>query len=308
MPDEPLADALRRHHDDRIPVITRAEIEAGAVDADTCRPSRRTALVAAAAIVALVAGGLAARTLTRDADGEVIAGPGGDISAWCAALAAPARIGEPVVVFLAPDADSSDVADVGDRLHSTPGVELVRYHDRTAAFAQAQVLFADQPTMLSLLREGDVPTSFRVTIGDGGDAGALAREVWTWPGVQQVETALSALPPDPDGAGPSARVAGGWRGDDRVVEQIRWLADGGPADIAAEAWETVRAGAPEELADAMAALDPLLDPHRPAPVPTAADRTEAQTLLTAADERCDLRPRPQGGDDDTTTATSTEPP
>ncbi|WCO68645.1 permease-like cell division protein FtsX [Iamia majanohamensis] len=309
MDDDALGEALRRHHDDRIPVISRSEVETGTA-AGPRRPSRRTLLVAAAAIVVLVAGSMTIGILTRGADDGVTAGPGTDLDAWCTALAAPARVGSPMIVYLTPEADPSDVDDVGARLRSTPGVELARYHDAAAAFAQAKVLFADQPSALEHLREEDLPTSFRVTFTEGGGVDEVARQAEGWPGVQQVERPSSALPPfpDPDGAGPAQRPASGWFGDDRVVDQLRWLAEGGPAEVDASAWTAVGVGTPDDLADAVAALDPLIDVRRPAAVPTNADQASAGALLTAADQRCGLRPRPRVSDDGPSTATTTEPP
>ncbi len=221
MPDETLSDALRRRHDALVPAITRTEIEGGARRDPRRRPSRRGALVAAALLLALVAGGLAVRALTDDVDDDVTAGPGSDRSAWCSALEAPALVGLPIVVFLEPGLDPSTLAEVDERLHSAPGVDLVRYYDPAAALAQARVLFADQPTMLALLREEDIPTSFRVTVGDAGQEQALARRAVTWSGVQQVETRPTGWS---DGARETGRAGprSGMAGSGAIGSSNRW--------------------------------------------------------------------------------------
>ncbi len=304
MADEPLSNALRRLHDDQAPVITRAEVEAR-TSPSAPGHRRRSLLVAAAAIVILTAGALAVRAASKGPTDDVEAGPGG-AEAWCAALAAPADDGVIVGVFLVPEADPTVVDAVGAMLRSAPEVQTVRYYDQDAAFADAQVLFADQPTVLRLLRREDVPTSFRVSLVDDADGETLREQLEGRPGVQQVEIVTTAppagatRPSPPDDTGPVP--------PDRVVDRLGWLARGSPVELSDDARRDLLVTAPHGVSDAIEAIDPLLDRSLAAEAPNDAGRGAATAVLDAAEDRCDLVPRQAGISPSTATTATTSPP
>lgn len=283
MPDSPLGGALRQHFDDRIPVIPLEEVEARAAIAPVRTPHRRRNVLAAAAIIALLftAGGLAVRTVVDRSPEDVVAGPAND--AWCAALAAPAYAGTPLVVSLTPEANAATIDDVGARLLSEPGVEAVRLYGADVAWARARQLFADQPHALDLLRPEDVPGYFLVLHEDSAAADALQERSNGWPGVHAITvTVVPPRKPPPDAGVPI---------DDLMVDQVAGLAEGLPTYADATARTAMRTSAPTDIASEVDVVDSLLDLGQPARTPSPADRAAATTVLDQAEDRCDLRPR-----------------
>ncbi|MGI8939577.1 MAG: cell division protein FtsX [Iamia sp.] len=100
-----------------------------------------------------------------------------------------------LIVFLDPEITEAQRDAIDTSLDQNPEVRTFSYVDETAAFEEAQELFKDQPTMLRLLREGDVPTSFRVepTNPDFQSVVALRGIYEREAGVQQVESATEAI-------------------------------------------------------------------------------------------------------------------
>ena len=100
-----------------------------------------------------------------------------------------------IIIFLQPDATQDQIDALERSLDDNPEVASAEYVDRDAAFAEAQELFADSPTMLSLLRKDDLPTSFRVkpTNPDIESVVALRSVFKSEPGVLEVESASEAI-------------------------------------------------------------------------------------------------------------------
>lgn len=100
-----------------------------------------------------------------------------------------------LIIFLDPAISGEQRAAIQTSLDGNPEVSEFAYVDEREAFEEAQDLFADQPTMLRLLREGDVPTSFRVepTNPDFQSVVALRGIYEREAGVQQVESATEAI-------------------------------------------------------------------------------------------------------------------
>ncbi len=100
-----------------------------------------------------------------------------------------------LIIFLDPEISGEQRTAIQTSLDGNPEVGEFAYVDEREAFEEAQDLFADQPTMLRLLREGDVPTSFRVepTNPDFQSVVALRGIYEREAGVQQVESATEAI-------------------------------------------------------------------------------------------------------------------
>lgn len=241
-------------------------------------PTRRRSaplLVAAAVLAALAVVGVA--TTGGDDEGVVADGRSESEEAYCAVLERGARARLAVIVFLEV-AEPRDLDDVEAAIAATGVAGDVAYVDQATSFAEAQALFADDPTFHDLLRPEDVPTSFRLTVADAAAADALAAAVEPTPGVLSIE----------DGRA--------WRPDVlQVLDEIA-LADGSVA-LTHPTWldDDVRAAlvgsAPEEVAAEVAELDPLL---RSDSAPTTAQGDAASALVLDAAERCGLRPEPLG--------------
>jgi cell division transport system permease protein len=70
-----------------------------------------------------------------------------------------------MIVFMSSDASPENIAFVESTIKAQPNVidvEAVRYLDKAASYAEAQQLFAGDPTMLSLLTPETIPTQFKV--------------------------------------------------------------------------------------------------------------------------------------------------
>lgn len=100
-----------------------------------------------------------------------------------------------IIIFLRPDVTEEQVEAIRASLEENPEVAEASYVDREEAFAEAQELFADQPTMRDLLRPEDVPTSFRVkpTNPDIDSVLALRSIFQRQAGVQEVTSAAEAI-------------------------------------------------------------------------------------------------------------------
>jgi cell division transport system permease protein len=68
-----------------------------------------------------------------------------------------------IVVFVEPDASQEQIDAIERSLEENPEVARAVYVDKQESFEEAQRLFEDSEVMLELLREEDLPTSFRVT-------------------------------------------------------------------------------------------------------------------------------------------------
>jgi len=100
-----------------------------------------------------------------------------------------------IIIFVSPDATDEQVSAIEASLEENPEVADFSYVDRDAAFAEAQELFEDQPTMADLLRPEDVPTSFRVKpVNPDIDSVLALRSIFQrHPGVQEVTSAAEAI-------------------------------------------------------------------------------------------------------------------
>ncbi len=100
-----------------------------------------------------------------------------------------------IIIFLDPEVTQEQVTALQRSLDDNPEVREATYVDREEAFAEAQELFADEPTMRDLLRPEDVPTSFRVkpTNPDSDSVQALRGVFENEAGVEQVQSAQDAI-------------------------------------------------------------------------------------------------------------------
>jgi hypothetical protein len=242
-------------------------------------PARRRspALVAAAAVVLLTLAGVAVLTVRVGGDTVTAAGT----EAYCATLDRTALSRISVMVFLDPDAAPTDPAAVEAAIAATGlAADVVRV-DRAQAYAEARELFADQPTMLDVLRPEDVPSSFRLTVVDVEAADRIATLLESEPGVLTVEDTRA------------------WRLD--VLQVLDRLADPDASDDRSahpqRVDEAVVAAledtAPDDVAGELAAVAPLLRSQADAgPGPRAA----ARALVADAAARCGRAPDPLPGE------------
>ncbi|HMJ76031.1 MAG TPA: permease-like cell division protein FtsX [Iamia sp.] len=247
-------------------------------------PTRRPrALLAAAVVVAalIVGGGLAARS-----GGEADTASSSD-SDYCAVLARPAFAGVGVVVHLEPDVDPGTVDAVGAAIDATGVARAVVYRDRTESFATARELFADEPTMVEILRPEDVPTSFLIEVGDAPDADRVAAAVEGRAGVLDVDDdrRLSA--------------------DVDLYAEVAALARGGSGGLTGRAvdpqvLDAFAAAAPEVLVDDVRAVrDALAEP-----IPRDTPGPAVGAVLADAGDRCGRTPPADPHGDPPTTAAS----
>jgi len=89
-----------------------------------------------------------------------------------------------VIVFVNPAVSPARTAEIGAALQALPGVESMVYVDQQQAYAEFQELYKDQPDKLAAVTPEVLPSSYRLTLGDDGQA-------------QDIEIAATAL----DGVG-----------------------------------------------------------------------------------------------------------
>lgn len=251
----------------------RERVEVGIVVAPSSTRRRPPLLLAAAVLVLAALAGLSVAA-SRAGDGDVTAAGGSE--AYCAVLGREARTRLAVLVYLE-SAVPPPRDDIEAAIAATGLADDVAYVDRATSYAESQTLFADDPTMLDLLRPEDVPTSFRLTVADPAAADALAAAMEAEPGVLTVEDARA------------------WRPDVlQVLDEIA-ARDGSIAPLTYTAWlaDDVRTAlveaAPEDVAGEVVELESLLG-SRVAPTTTQSDAASA--LVTDAARRCGLQPEP----------------
>jgi cell division transport system permease protein len=100
-----------------------------------------------------------------------------------------------IIIFLEPDITDDQVDALERTLADNPEVRSATFVDQPQAFEEAKELFKDDPTTLSLLREEDVPPSFRVkpTNPDPNSVDALRNIFADEAGVYKVESAQEAI-------------------------------------------------------------------------------------------------------------------
>jgi hypothetical protein len=169
----------------------------------------------------------------------LLAGDDGDES-YCAALDTHARRDVPMLAFLRPEvsADEDAIARIEEIVRDLPDVTDVELTGQDEAYAEAQELFAQDPTTLDMLRLEDVPASFRFTVPDSMASVDAERALRADDGVFEVErpdfvmgrTVLEVLGPldDDDLLGEHGRF-GHWIDPD-LAEELEATAPGAVED------------------------------------------------------------------------------
>ncbi len=92
-----------------------------------------------------------------------------------------------VAVYLTDSANPDTVKLLTDRLESLPAVGEVKYESKHEACVRAEVLFANQPTLIENVDcENIFPASLRVHLADPGQFGQVRAAVEGQPGVEQI--------------------------------------------------------------------------------------------------------------------------
>jgi cell division transport system permease protein len=103
------------------------------------------------------------------------------------------RGGVQVAIFMNPDATQSQINAIGKELAETPGVKSSRYVDKRAAYAEFKEIFSGQPDLTNSLDMAGMPTSYRVVPDLPQDAGELAHQFNSQPGVRIVTYAAQVI-------------------------------------------------------------------------------------------------------------------
>lgn len=100
-----------------------------------------------------------------------------------------------LVVFLEPDISDQQRLAIEQSLEDNPEVRDFTYVNQKEAFEEAKELFEDQPFTQSLLRESDIPPSFRVAPRNPDFASVISlRTVYEKEaGVREVQSATEAI-------------------------------------------------------------------------------------------------------------------
>ena len=97
--------------------------------------------------------------------------------------------GAELIVFLEPGADAADDEVIRRTLLEHPEVVGVRHLDTDDAMAEFECLFADRSDMVGTVDPSDLPTSYRVDVGDIAPESAEGHPV-----VEDVAAAVRGLP------------------------------------------------------------------------------------------------------------------
>ncbi|GAA1794234.1 permease-like cell division protein FtsX [Actinomadura chokoriensis] len=158
------------------------------------RPVLATAAVAATA--AVVAGG-AALGGAFSPDGRIAPLASPLAPSPSTAPSPSGSTGPKVAVFLClktsanPSCDRKDATDVQKRairtrLEELPQVRAVGFENTREARERFETRFKNSPEVSRMLKNGDIPDAFRVTLVPGGDTTAVAKEMLGRPGVDTV--------------------------------------------------------------------------------------------------------------------------
>ena len=96
-----------------------------------------------------------------------------------------------VSVWMAPTASPSEIAAVGSQLNQLPYVRACVYRGQAYDYEEARKLLT--PAEFSVLRVGDMPTSYRCTPLQSQDAQIIVNRFMTQPGVQNVRAPLQQI-------------------------------------------------------------------------------------------------------------------
>ena len=78
-----------------------------------------------------------------------------------------------MIVYVNPDADDAQRAEIQNTLSSFPQIESFSYCDTACSLDEAQRLLAGDPSTLELLSESNIPTNFKVVPTEGTDVDTL---------------------------------------------------------------------------------------------------------------------------------------
>jgi hypothetical protein len=99
------------------------------------------------------------------------------------------RPGDPPVdltVFLLDDVTPAQRTAIQEALERHPDVEEVDFETKEEAYERFVEIFGDNPDLVAGVTAAAMPESFRVDVGDGGDAGEVGGIVSGMPGVDAV--------------------------------------------------------------------------------------------------------------------------
>ena len=99
--------------------------------------------------------------------------------------------GTQVVVWMSPNASSSEITAVSTQLTTLPYVHACIYRDKAYDFAEARKLLS--PAEFSVLKKSGMPTSYRCTPNQPSDAQVVMNRFSGQPGVKEVDAPLQQI-------------------------------------------------------------------------------------------------------------------
>lgn len=105
------------------------------------------------------------------------------------------KSGVEVIVFMQPDATTSQIQAVGKSIGQNPEVKKLDFFDKNKSFAEFKRLFADSPEMLQSVEPSVLPPSFRIVPVNAGveSVAALRQQYIDKAGVLRIVSADDAL-------------------------------------------------------------------------------------------------------------------
>lgn len=110
----------------------------------------------------------------------------------------PVEVEDEIAVFLRADVTDQQRVDLDESLRSDPRVQRVRFETRKAAYEKFKEMYRDAPDLLSAVKPGQIPESFRVTLAQPEQSPPMEEELRRRLGVDAV---VRTVCDGPQGAG-----------------------------------------------------------------------------------------------------------
>ncbi|HLG93023.1 MAG TPA: permease-like cell division protein FtsX [Acidimicrobiales bacterium] len=98
-----------------------------------------------------------------------------------------------MAIFLNPNVTSNQVKAIGSELAADPLVKTSVYYDHQRSYQEMRQLYRNEPDLVNSVTPADLPPSYRVTLRDASQVGAVSNQFRGQPGVLTISTPAEAV-------------------------------------------------------------------------------------------------------------------
>lgn len=101
--------------------------------------------------------------------------------------------GVELAIFLQPGIPQNESAAIGHELQTTAGVKKYHFVDQAQAYQEFKTIFGGEPDLINVLKQDQMPPSYRVVPVSPRDVGTLGKQFQSQPGVLRVAYAQQEI-------------------------------------------------------------------------------------------------------------------